>query len=289
MKTTVEINRNILGALLSFSAKANQPIDFDSALSYPLSPIPLSLALPDGARRETPKSKLMEIILKGASELSDPTVENPFMRRSTAYVLDMIATIRMMKSIPATYEDFTWQFLKMIPKNFKRVDIVADTYRDNSIKSGERLKRGCSSKVIIGLCNSKIPREFSKFMQNGEMKIRLIEIISEVIIYNKEKALKKLQTKAIYISKDQQTICITEQAANEVQELTSNQEEADTKLILHSLHALASGSSVILRSPSGDTDIMVIAFSIIRTDSDRLYVNYGSGQHRKGLLLNRIG
>ena len=62
MKTTVEINRNILGALLSFSAKANQPIDFDSALSYPLSPIPLSLALPDGARRETPKSKLMEII-----------------------------------------------------------------------------------------------------------------------------------------------------------------------------------------------------------------------------------
>ena len=62
VKTTAEINRNILGALLSFSAKANQPIYFDSALSYPLSPIPLSLALPDGARRETPKSKLMEVI-----------------------------------------------------------------------------------------------------------------------------------------------------------------------------------------------------------------------------------
>ena len=231
----------------------------------------------------------MEIVLKGASELSDPTVENPFLRRSTAYFLDMIATKKMMKSIPATYEDFTWQFLEMIPKNFKRVDAVADTYRDNSIKSGERLKRGCSSKVIIGSCKSKIPREFSKFMQNGENKTRLIEIISEVIIDNKEKALKMLQTEAIYISKDQQTICITEQAANEVQELTSNQEEADTKLVLHSLHTLAIGSSVILRSPSADTDVMVIAFSIIRTDSDRLYVDYGSGQHRKGLLLNRIG
>ena len=110
VKTTVEINRNILGTLLSFSAKTNRPIDFDSALPYPLSPIPLSLALPDGARRETPKSKLMEIILKGASELSDPTVENPFIRRSTAFVLDMIATTRMMKSIPAAYEDVTWQF-----------------------------------------------------------------------------------------------------------------------------------------------------------------------------------
>ena len=98
-----------------------------------------------------------------------------------------------------------------------------------------------------------------------------------------------LQAEATYISKDQQTIFITEQAANEAQELTSNQEEADTKLILHFLHALATGSSVILRSLSAETDIMVIAFSIIRTDSDRLYVDYGSGQHRKGLLLNRIG
>ena len=34
---------------------------------------------------------------------------------------------------------------------------------------------------------------------------------------------------------------------------------------------------------------MVIAFTIILTDSDRLYVDYGSGQHRKGLLLNRTG
>ena len=153
----------------------------------------------------------------------------------------------------------------MIPKNSKRVDIVADTYRGNLIKSGERLKRGCSSKVIIGSCKSKIPTVFSKFMQNGENKTRLIEIISEVIIDNKEKALKMLQTEAIYISKDQQTICITEQAANEVQELTSNQEEADTKLILQSLHALATGPSVILRSPSADTDIMVIASD---TDAD---------------------
>ena len=49
VKTTVEINRNILGVLLSFLAKANQAIGFDSSLSYPLLPIPLSLALPDGA------------------------------------------------------------------------------------------------------------------------------------------------------------------------------------------------------------------------------------------------
>ena len=41
--TTVEVNRNILGALLSFSAKASKPKDFDAELTYPLSAIPLSM------------------------------------------------------------------------------------------------------------------------------------------------------------------------------------------------------------------------------------------------------
>ena len=41
--TTVEVNRNILGALLSFSAKASKPRDFDAELTYPLSAIPLSM------------------------------------------------------------------------------------------------------------------------------------------------------------------------------------------------------------------------------------------------------
>ena len=33
----VEVNRNIIGKLLSLSAKARQPIDFEKALEYPLS------------------------------------------------------------------------------------------------------------------------------------------------------------------------------------------------------------------------------------------------------------
>ena len=41
--TTVEVNRNILGVLLSFSAKASKPRDFDAELTYPLSAIPLSM------------------------------------------------------------------------------------------------------------------------------------------------------------------------------------------------------------------------------------------------------
>ena len=115
-------------------------------------------------------------------------------------------------------------------------------------------------------------------MKNGENKTRLIEIISEVIIDNGVKAIKLLQTEVMYISRYQETICITERSATQAQELSSNKEEAGTKVILYSLHALATGSSVILLSPSADTDIMVIAISLIRVDSEKLYVDYGSGR-----------
>ena len=120
----------------------------------------------------------------------------------------------MMK--PDTYEDFTWRCFtfKMLSKKFDRVDIVADTYREKSIKSGEITKRGSSSKVIIGSCKSKVPRDFANFLKNGENKTRLIEIISEVIVDNRVKAIKLLQTEVIYISRYQETICITERYKN---------------------------------------------------------------------------
>ena len=84
--TTVEVNKNILGALLSFSAKESKPIDFDVALTYTLSAIPHNIALPDGTQIETLKSKLMEVIVKSATtEQSNPYVDNPFERENTTH------------------------------------------------------------------------------------------------------------------------------------------------------------------------------------------------------------
>ena len=61
---TVEVNRNVLGLLVRLSLCSGQPVDFENALRYPISPIPLSIATPDGERRETSKSKPIEVILK---------------------------------------------------------------------------------------------------------------------------------------------------------------------------------------------------------------------------------
>ena len=73
------------------------------------------------------------------------------------YIVDLMALIHTMTKIQETYEEFTIQLFKMIPSGYGRVDIVVDSYIENSIKEAERAKRGISKKVIIKSSTSKVP------------------------------------------------------------------------------------------------------------------------------------
>ena len=121
---TIEVNRNILGKLLYISANNDKPIDFETALKYPLSPIPLSICNADGSKRGTVESKLKKLILRHA--LIDEVQEQTNMN---SYIIDMIACLRTMTEIPTTFEHLAWKLIKQIPTGYKRIDIVADTYR----------------------------------------------------------------------------------------------------------------------------------------------------------------
>ena len=52
----IEVNREIIGTLLALSGKHDKLINFETTSQYCLGPGPLSLAQPDGTRRETMKS-----------------------------------------------------------------------------------------------------------------------------------------------------------------------------------------------------------------------------------------
>ena len=63
---------------------------------------------------------------------------------------------------------------------------------------------------------------------------------------------------------------ISERSSCEVSELASNQEEADSKLLLHTKHSIHNNPDhkIVIRSPSGDIDINILfinIFTIIRT------------------------
>ena len=289
---SVEVNRNILGLLLSTSAKSGQVIDFAKALEYPLSPVSLSLANPDGSSRVTSKSKLLKVILKHCnnSQILHPRESQPLRQVVSTVVIDMMACLRTMTQIPDTYEELTWKFFKLLPQGYERIDIVADTYHEVSLKSAERSQRGKASKVVIRSAKSKIPRNFSDFLKNGENKKRLIILMRDTIIENKVKALDLVNCGELYFSTDNDCRRITQSLSVREESLVSNQEEADTKLVLHSLHALNESprKKVIVRSPSGDTDVLVILLSKMIGHQDKIYLDYGTGLNRKGLWLSNV-
>ena len=69
----------------------------------------------------------------------------------------------------------TLKCLYSIPKKYNRVDIVADSYRDVSIKTAERQKRGNSSKVYARFVKSKVLRHITNFLSDSENKTWLIK------------------------------------------------------------------------------------------------------------------
>ena len=70
-------------------------------------------------------------------------------------------------------------------------------------------------------------------------------------------------------------------AVNEEEQLKNDQEEADPKVVLHCQHALQSTSAdIVVRSPSGDTDIVVLMVSLIRDQMQKVFIDNGSGKNR---------
>ena len=87
-------------------------------------------------------------------------------------------------------------------KGCQRVDIIADTCGENSLKNNKRDSRGVSNKVIIRSASSSIPRNFTEFLKNGDNKTRLIELIKGEFIKNSQEMLELLSSEMICFSLD---------------------------------------------------------------------------------------
>ena len=201
----------------------------------------------------------------------------------------MIAQIRCyIASAPETFEDLTTKFLQSLSKGYARYDIVADTYRESSIKSVERRKRGISAKILIGSTKSRLPRDMKKFVLNDDNKTFLIKLVFKFIIDEKQRSLYTLDTEKIVLPGDDECITVTYDSTEENVNSKSNQEEADTKIVLHAMNVITSGGDVVIRSPSRDTEIMVLALALI-DDLVKVYFDNCNGKCRKRMCLGAVG
>ena len=84
-------------------------------------------------------------------------------------------------------------------------------------------------KCWLSLCRLRPP----EILLNGDNKTRMMELIAEYIETHKAKVFNILRTNKILISLDNKCISISRLSTTVEESLKSNQEEADTKVILH--------------------------------------------------------
>ena len=118
------------------------------------------------------------------------------------------------------------------------MDVIADSYRDASVKNAERNKKVKTSKINVKSVKSIIPLDFNSFLCNGENKKQLIVIVFDYILQKKIMCLQPLNANIIMLSRDGEGQEITSTLTKRSELLSSNQEKADTKVILHTLRAL---------------------------------------------------
>ena len=116
-----------------------------------------------------------------------------------------------------------------------------------------------------------------------------VEIIKDMLIKEKSSILEKLECNEIYFSMEKICYLISIDTVSTVDELASSQEEADTKLLLHTNHAQLHFPElqVVVRSHSGDTDVNVLFVSKF-TDNDKIFLDIGTGVRRKVFNLTSI-
>ena len=128
--------------------------------------------------------------------------------------------------------------------------------KKTALKGGERAARGTSECYFLRSPDMKVPHDFAGFLRNGSNKEMLFDLIQQSI----EEDRANLEDRTVYFS-NKKKICtmIKEDQVTVLPNLNSDHEEADTKLVALVCAAnVPSEESIMVRSPSGDIDILTL-------------------------------
>ena len=243
----------------------------------------MPLATADGNLVKTQKSKLMQVV---EAEVVHPTIE--VIPPNGAMIVDAMALLQTIKIIPNTFGDLSKLILQQLMSiadyyYVRRIDFVCDRYPAQSIKDLERNKRGKDGSTLTKIYDSeqKVPKQWKKFLSTGENKEEIMRFLFE---HWKTVDVKNFGHKESYLTHESDCHRFSSGEdvllVSQVFELTSNHEEADTRMLLHAYHVAQTGfENVIIRSP--DTDVFVIALYASLSMINHIIFLTGTGNNRR--------
>ena len=150
----------------------------------------------------------------------------------------------------------------------------------------ERQRRGAlnSQRVKVSFAEQKLPKQWQKFLANGENKKEMLEFIVS--------QWKNMQTQyEFYVTLGACCYRLSQenQPVMECQELYCTHEEADTRLGVHAVHASKTHEHVVVWSV--DTDVAIILLSVIDMypAEVELCLATGAGKTKRIISISAMG
>ena len=224
-----------------------------------------------GDLRHGNKSDLLECF----ERTHDPVLTEP---QVSAVLIDGATLVHTLKPRQAqTFQEYSDSvfvpYVLMCLSTADRVDIVWDCYRDNSLKSSVRKKRGSGIRRRVK-GDVALPRNWPEFLRNSQNKEELFHFLSENLKLIKEDGKLVIATQgADFVTSG--NICEEQRARLS----PCSHEEADTRLIVHcSDLARMSHTDIMIRT--SDTDVVVLATAHYHSlQLEKLWIAFGAGSH----------
>ena len=233
----------------------NRQLHMRDVLCHPLGPLPWALSTVDGSLRKTSKAALAKELQKNvpaAEEIPQPS----------ACIIDGMVLVQRLKGDHKKFSDVADSLFGMVlheGASSKRIDVIFDVYRENSIKNTEREHRGAEyGNEFRNLQPDHKVQQWRKFLLNPQNKKALTIFVTKE--WKQDKYRRKLTDKVLFVACEEECHQISPEAAFTVEELSSTQEEADTRILLHLSHAARSDYNTLIVA-SEDTDVFILCVS----------------------------
>ena len=283
-KTVIKADRNFLVRIIK-AYQFGQKVNLTEILCNEILPVPLALAELNGLLRSGDKTLLQKRLLEN---IECPESLNLYGKMS-CLIIDgqaLVCSLRKPKEIN-TFGQLADKFIQSVlsqGSSYDRIDVVFDRYRDNSTKENTRNRRAKDQKAIRKMITGRdvpLPENWDNFMACKENKSDYADLLST------ELKRQAPNGKQIVISggfKDELEVWSSDETIDTSQ-LSSTQEEADTRMVLHAIY---SGFKYIVVS-SRDTDVLVLLASHFqKTDCTELWMMVGTTKKPKFIPVHNV-
>ena len=229
----------------------------------------------DSMRPSTSKADLVPCL----EALAPRTEESP---KAEVCIFDGAALVHLLNpkkcnNIVKTFGDYAQkQFLPYISRKLnddgvKRVDVVWDSYKQDSLKESTRRNRGTGTPLHMTEQTS-VPQNWGNFLRVDSNKKALFSFLASAL-----QTVVVPDGKILLTTHDEEVKSKPPSDVSLIQPCTH--EEADSRMVLHAWHSYQQGyRSIIIHAT--DTDVVVITIAMAsRMNNCNLWLAFGHGQN----------